>query len=249
MTQKNLMAYGWYQLVDYLLHKALLPTLLIALMAGVPVYVAIHAGSQNQILTPYGPQFVTALFTGTITLFLPLGLFFAVAGTISGDRVKGYYRFLFSKPVNVVYYYVQQFVLSGVAYVVLYALIVWIFGLFTVHQSVHRAVENALLTYFVMGSVGVLLGALTRSDGVLLGGVWALALLLQPLAILPSNPLPDWAIVLAKLLPPVEKLDSIRTQIYTMQPVDTHSLWIVLAYGAVMFAAGLIVLRRAPLSR
>lgn len=247
--QKNLMAYGRFQLVDYLLHKALLPTLLIALMAGVPLYVAIHADAQNQFLTPNGPQFAAALFNGTITLFLPLGLFLAVAGTISGDRVKGYYRFLFSKPVNVVSYYVQQFVLSGVAYVVLYALIVWIFGLFTVHQSVHRAVENALLTYFVMGSVGVLLGALTRSDGVLLGGVWALALLLQPLAILPSNPLPYWATVLAKALPPVQKLDAIRTQIYTRQPVDTHSLWIVLAYGAVMFAAGLIVLRRAPLSR
>ena len=247
--QKNLMAYGRYQLTDYLIHKALLPTVLIALMAGVPLYVAIHADAQNQFLTPNGPQFAAALFNGTITLFLPLGLFLAVAGTISGDRVKGYYRFLFSKPVNVVSYYVQQFVLSGVAYVVLYALIVWIFGLFTVHQSVHRAVENALLTYFVMGSLGMLLGALTRSDGVLLGGVWALALLLQPLAILPSNPLPYWATVLAKLLPPVEKLDSIRTQIYTMQPVDTHSLWIVLAYGALMFAAGLIVLRRAPLSR
>ena len=247
--QKNLMAYGRFQLVDYLLHKALLPTLLIALMAGVPLYVAIHADAQNQFLTPNGPQFAAALFNGTITLFLPLGLFLAVAGTISGDRVKGYYRFLFSKPVNVVSYYVQQFVLSGVAYVVLYALIVWIFGLFTVHQSVHRAVENALLTYFVMGSVGVLLGALTRSDGVLLGAVWALALLLQPLAILPSNPLPYWATVLAKALPPVQKLDAIRTQIYTMQPVDTHGLWIVLAYGAVMFAAGLIVLRRAPLSR
>ena len=247
--QKNLMAYGRYQLTDYLLQKAWLPTLLIALMAGVPIYVAVHAGAQNQFLTPNGPQLAAALFNGTITLFLPLGLFFAVAGTISGDRAKGYYRFLFSKPINVVYYYVQQFALSGVAYVVVYALIVWIFGLFTVHQSVHRAVENALLTYFLMGSVGLFLGALTRSDGVLLGGVWALALLLQPLAILPSNPLPSWAVVLAKLLPPVQKLDVIRTQIYTMQPVDTHNLWIILAYGAVMLAAGLIVLRRAPLSR
>ena len=247
--QKNLMAYGRYQLTDYLLHKASLPTILIALMAGFPVYFAIHAGAQNPFLTPNGPQFATALFTGSVSLFLPLGLFFAVAGTISGDRVKGYYRFLFSKPVNVVHFYVQQFLLSGVVYVVLYAIIVWIFGLFTVHQSVDRAVENALLTYFLMGSVGLLLGALTRSDAVLLGGVWALALLLQSLTTLPSSPLPDWAIVLAKLLPPVQKLDVIRTQIYTMQPVDTHSLWIVLAYGAVMFAAGLIVLRRAPLSR
>ena len=249
MIQKNVIAYGRYQLADYLVHKALVPTLLIALLAGVPAYVAIHAGAENQILTPNGPQFATALFNGTITLFLPLALFLAVAGTISGDRAKGYFRFLFSKPVNVVNFYLQQFAISGVAYVVLYALIVWIFGLFTVHQSVHRAIENALLTYFLMGSVGLLLGALTRSDGVLLGGVWALALVLQPLAILPSNPLPGWAVVLAKLLPPVQKLDAVRTQIYTMQPVDTHALWIVLAYGAVMFAAGLIVLRRAPLSR
>ena len=141
--QKNLMAYGRYQLTDYLLHRASLPTIFIALLAGLPVYFAIHTSAESPFLAFNGPELATAMFNGSVSLFLPLGLFFAVAGTISGDRAKGYYRFLFSKPVNVVHFYVQQFALSGVVYVLLYAIIVWIFGLFTVHQSVYRAVVRS----------------------------------------------------------------------------------------------------------
>ncbi len=248
MTRGRMNAYSWYQIADQLIQKAAVPVILISLITFVPLYVTLHNPS-NPFLTSTGPQLASVLYDSTVSLFLPLGLWFAVVAMISNDRARGHFRFLFSKPVNVVRFYLQKFLLSGVLYVALYAGIVAAFGHYTVHQSIHRAVENAVLTYFLMGSVGFFLSAVTRIDGALLTGVWVLALALQPMAALPASPLPQWVMLLAKILPPAQTLSEVRTQIYTMQPVDTHSLWIVLAYGAVMFAAGLIVLRRAPLSR
>ena len=49
-------------------------------------------------------------------------------------------------------------------YVAVFGLIVGGFGAYTIHFSVHRSMEAALLTFVLIGGLGLLLGSLTRFD-------------------------------------------------------------------------------------
>ncbi len=54
------------------------------------------------VLRYQGESTQRAIYRGMVTFFLAVGAFMAVSNVISADRLKGHFRFLFSKPVNVV---------------------------------------------------------------------------------------------------------------------------------------------------
>ena len=66
--------------------------------------------------SPQGIDCAKQMFSQSITLYLPLGAFVGAVGVISADRQHGYFRFLFSKPVNVLAYYAQAYLLHAVVY-------------------------------------------------------------------------------------------------------------------------------------
>ena len=154
-----------------------------------------------------GINLAKQMFAQSITLYLPLGAFVGAIGVISADRQQGYFRFLFSKPVNVLAYYAQTYVAARDRVRATFGLIVWGFGAYTVHFSVHRSMEAAALTFVLIGGLGLLLGALTRYDGARLIAIYVLALMLQQLIAAPNGlkngGLPDWLATFAKGLPPV----------------------------------------------
>lgn len=243
--------YARYQLRDSLMQRLSLPLVVIAMFAVLPVYVmAKHAAG---VRGPDEAVFAKQLYLQSVTLFLPMGAFLCSVGVASTDRQHGYFRFLFSKPVNVLAYYVQAYVVAGAAFVVMFGLITWGFGAMTIHFSVHRAMEAALLTYVLLGGIGFLLGALTRFDGVAFIAIYLLALLLQQFMAAPNGlhngGLPDWLAAIAKVLPPVVTLDTLRNHIYAAQAIDPSQLWLVIGYGAGAGLLGLVLLRRGPLAR
>jgi hypothetical protein len=245
----KLLRYARYQIPEFIQHRLALPIILLAFIAGLPTYLMTKNMAPGWMQTPQGINTVKQLFSQSITLFLPLGAFVAAVGVISADRQQGYFRFLFSKPVNVLAYYFQTYVLHAIIYVAVFGLMVWAFGAYTFHFSVHRAMEAAALTFMLIGGIGLLLGALTRFDAAVLIVTYIAALILQQVASAPGAGLPGWLATIGRALPPVIKLDAVRNSLYAAQAVDMAQLWQVLGYGAGAAVVGFILLRRLPLSR
>jgi hypothetical protein len=249
VSRGRLIGYLPFKLGDYLLQRAAVPLVLVLLVAGFPLYGTLH-GNPGFFATPPGPVLAKQLFTNVVALFLPLGAFLGGAGIISADRHLGHVRFLFSKPVNVVAYYVQTYVLHGIVFVALFGIITWGYGAVTVHQPVVGAMGAAGLTFVLVGGLGFLLGTLTRFDGLLVALAYIGSMTLQQVVALPGLPqLPAWAVQIARVLPPAYKLDQLRDQLYAAQALDTARLWHVLGYGLGAFVLGLVALRKLPLSR
>jgi ABC-type multidrug transport system permease subunit len=249
----RLLRYSRYQLPDFLLQRLTLPLVLLAFAAGLPTYLMMKNTPPGWMQSPQGINLARQMFSQSITLYLPLGAFVGAVGVISSDRQQGYFRFLFSKPVNVLAYYAQTYLLHAIVYVAVFGLIVWGFGAYTVHFSVHRSMAAAALTFVLIGGLGLLLGALTRFDGAGLIGLYVLALILQQLVASPNGlkngGLSDWLVVIAKALPPVVKLDTLRNHLYAGEALDMAQLWHVLGYGGGAAILGFLLLRRLPLAR
>jgi hypothetical protein len=249
----RLLRYARYQIPEFVQHRLVLPLVLLAFAAGLPTYMMTKNTPPGWMQTPQGVNLAKQMFAQSITLFLPLGAFVAAVGVISADRQQGYYRFLFSKPVNVVAYYAQTYMLHAIVYVGTFGAIVWAYGAYTVHFSVHRSMEAAVLTFVLIGGLGLLFGAITRFDATALIVTYIAALILQQLIAqqnaLPNGGLPGWLVAIGKSLPPVLKLDVLRDHLYAGQALDVAQLWYVLGYGGVAAILGFVLLRRLPLAR
>jgi ABC-type multidrug transport system permease subunit len=243
------MAYARFQLGDYLLQRAAIAIVLVLFIAGLPLWGTLRA-QPDFFKTQRGPFFAMQLYTGTVALFLPIGAFLAGAGIVSSDRHQGHFRFYFSKPIGVLAYYVQTYVLHGVVFVALFGAITWGWGALAVHVSVHRAMEAAALTFVLVGGIGLLLSTLLRFDGGLLVLVYIISMTLQQIAAMPGKQqLPGWALQLSKVLPPVYKMDQVRSHLYAAEAIAAADVWHVIGYGIGAFVLGLLLLRKLPLSR
>lgn len=260
MTRGRLAGYLRYRIGDYLLQRAALPLVMVVFLAFLPVYGALRR-DPGAFQGPQGEVFARTLFTGAVALFLPIGVFLASAGVISTDRQQGHFRFYFSKPVGVLAYYAQVYLVHGALFVALYGAITWVYGAFTVPQSVAGAMAAAGLTFVLVGGLGFALGALTRIDMALVALVYVLASTVQQLVAATDRALasagasasameiPGWVRLLANVLPPVHKMDQLRDQLYASRPLATDDLWHVVLYGFGLFAAGFLAVRRLPLAR
>jgi hypothetical protein len=168
----------------------------------------------------------------------------ALNGIVSTDRKSGYYRFLFSKPVNPVLYYAQLFFvyMAGVlaSMLVLGGLLHTILPTFSV---LHFLLYTALI-YVAMGGIGFFLSVATRYDWLSLAAVWLGARILRSL----YGPGNDWRSKLVELLPPVHKLDDVATSLIGTGTADSRDVLWLFGYGALFFVLGLVFLRWGQLA-
>ena len=245
----RLAAYARYQLLDYLAHRAALPALLVLVIAGVTVYAMSKNGPPGFWGTATGSQMAKSLFQQTMGLFLPLGAFMGINGLVAGDRQHGHFRFFFSKPVSVPAFYAQAFAVHLAAFVAIAAALAALLGAVTAPAPVLAAAESAALTFALVGGLGLLFGTLVRLDGGVLILVYTVSSVVQQVDAQQAGVLPAWASSLGRALPPVLKLDQVRTHLFAGQSPAAADVWHVLGYGAAAAAVGLLVLRRAPLAR
>ena len=252
MRYPSSLAYTRFQLGDYLLQRAAVALVMVLFITGLPLWGMLR-NQPDFFRNPSNAVLEMQLYTATIALFLPIGAFLAGAGVISADRHQGFFRFYFSKPVNVVGFYVQTYLLHGAVFVALFGALTWGWGALTIHVSVHRAMEAAALTFTLVGGLGLLFGVLLRFDGLLLVGVYVVSMTLQQIVGLPGLPgqprLPEWAVQLAKVLPPVYKMDEVRNHLYAAEAISAADVWHVVGYGLGAFVLGLFLLRKLALSR
>jgi hypothetical protein len=173
-----------------------------------------------------------------------LSVLIAVNGIVSTDRKLGYYRFLFSKPVNPVLYYTQLFLVYMVG--VLASMLVLSSLLHTILPtfSIPNFLLYTALIYVAMGGIGFFVSVVTRYDWLSLAAVWLGSRILRTL----YGPKNDWRSKLVELLPPVHKLDDVANSLIgTGTAHATDVLWLF-GYGALFFALGLVALRWGSLA-
>ena len=173
-----------------------------------------------------------------------LSVLIAMNGIVSTDRKNGYYRFLFSKPVNTLAYYAQLFVVYMVgvlvAMLVLSSLARIIFPAFSI---VNFVIYSALI-YVAMGGIGFFLSVGMRYDWLTLAAIWLGSRVLRGV----YGPKNDWRSKAVELLPPVHKLDEVANSLIGRGTAPTGDVVWLLGYGLLFFALGLVILRYGSLA-
>ena len=244
-----MLSYARFQLGDYLLHRAAVALVMVVFVAGLPLWGMLR-DEPDLFKNPNNAVLAMQLYTGTVALFLPVGAFLAGVGIISADRHQGFFRFYFSKPVNVVAFYAQTYLLHGLVFIALFGALTWGWGALAIHVSVHRAMEAAALTYVLVGGLGLLFSVLLRFDGLLLVVVYLISNVLQQIVSMPGRPrLPPWAVQFSAVLPPVYQMDQARNHLYAAEAIPAADIWHVVGYGVGAFVLGVLLLRKLALSR
>ena len=244
----RLLAYTRFVLADYLLMRASVPLVFLGVGAGTYIYVRTHGAPPERFLDP---RFILeahteyAAFSG---ILLYLGVFLAVVGVMTVDRTTGYFRFFFSKPVNVVTYYVHAFCVHGVALIGLLGAFAWAYGSLMARESLHRGPVAGALAFALVGGLGMLFGALTRLDAAVTPVLFIAAMSVQQTLADWTVP-PRWLVDTGRVLPPALDLERSRAHLLAAQALPPAELWHVLGYGAGAMLLGLLILRRAPLAR
>jgi hypothetical protein len=235
--------YAPWQLRDFLLGR--LPQLLvIGALIGAQLLLPLRIGAgPGWRLAPDVAPAIDAALAALARLVPALATLLAVQGIVAADRRTGHYRLLFSKPVSVAGYYAQAFA-AGLAGVLLGVLaLAGLFALLVRPLDPRPLLAATLVVYLAMGSLGLLLSALTRLDWFLLLLLWVAAGLAQDVWTAGGG----WRALLARLLPPARPVGELQAALHAGLPLDPGTLAWVLGYAALCFLAALVVLRRRPL--
>ena len=243
-----------YVLVDYLLLRASIPVLALGFIG----YQIARQFTKYPPKTGYGDvRWVGAVhsnYVGVSTVLLYFAMMLAIVAIMTVDRTTGYYRFFFSKPVNVVHYYLHTFAMHGAAVCALLAAgaLGWnsLMPAANPHESLHLAAVAGLLAFLLMGGLGFAFGALTNIDAAVTPLAFIFAASTQSvIADYGTLRAPMWLKIAGNVLPPVTQFEKSRRLLYDAHPLVSAQLWPVVLWGVAGWILGVVFLRWRSLAR
>ncbi len=238
----RLARYSLYQLRDYLVERGL-PTLLIGTILFLPLIFALLRPSA---LRGTSGELLLASLAALLPIFGFIAVLLGINGIVSNDRQRGYFRFLFSKPISVRRYYVQAFLINGVGTLAVTALLILALSLLAGASFPVWIVRYVAIYYVAAGGVGFLLSVLTRFDWVALGVIWVLAQSLRAVTLQLGGWYHD---VIDVLFPPAHLMAQLAGDMGQGVTIPSRTLLWVGGYGVLALLLGVIVLRTRPLAR
>jgi ABC-type transport system involved in multi-copper enzyme maturation permease subunit len=223
--------YGVWQLRDYMLGAGgatLAVGALVVLM-----------GRGANLMVQGQSQPVSTTLIGAVCF---LGPIFAASGLVAEDRVRGYYRFLFAKPVSPVLFYAQAFALRGVAFLAIVGVLAATSGLLF---SVGGCVCYAALCYVGIGGIALVFSTAWRHAWLATLACAVAANIASGLAQSPAGWRPLW-VTLHYVLPPFQVTSRLASSLVSGDGLPYPfglTAWFV-GYGLAAIAAALIVIRR-----
>ncbi|HEY8164322.1 MAG TPA: hypothetical protein VIF83_02090 [Gemmatimonadaceae bacterium] len=239
--KSNLEHYFLWQLRDFIRERGV-AMLLIGLLFGMTVIVPMKVATSAT-----GTQLTDRMATQILMLVLPqvsfITSFIVLNGLVSTDRIRGYYRFLFSKPVSVPVYYAQAFLVSFLGYCTVFTILLALFVAFVKPIMPFGTLAFGALVFLSLGGIAFFISSLFRRDwivlSVVLAGTWIMG---------------SWwgqkggiRQAFVQLLPPLGKLTGQMDGLVNRGTANPADVFHVLGYSALFFAAGLIVLHRRPI--
>jgi len=219
----------------------------LALFVTVAVALAVVLWRIHEVQPGAPPPLAADIQNVTWGVVLTVAVLIAVGGVMGTDVQRGYYRSYFSKPMGPAWYYAQRYLLGAAA--VLVTPIVYGVCLklllhttdFGWHGTLFAAIGMALL---LTGGATLLLSTVTSRDWLV---VFLLVFLQTRIAALVQfsarfhTELPAWVVWPWKLLPPFHLIQPSGPALHG------GDLLHVLAYGAAMVVAALVIMRYRPL--
>ena len=242
MNRARLGKYSLWQLRDFAMDRGI-AILIIGFLWGYVLIAPLRAMRGPQ-LTLNTSSSVWPLLITMASSIVSLSVLTAVNGIVSTDRKLGYYRFLFSKPVSVVAYYVQLYFVHMVGVVAAMLVLSGILHTIVPDFSIVNYLLYTVLIFVAMGGIGFFISVATRFDWVTLAAVWLGSRALRDL----YGAKPGLRGKLVQLLPPVHKLDDLANGLITYGSAPTSDVIWLLAYGSLFFVLGLVLLRQASLA-
>lgn len=239
----RLLAYVPWMLRDYLTNQGP-ATLIVVLLIGYMALMPVLDGPLNVPLGDVPSDMAHRILLAILPAFAFLGPFFATNGIIANDRKFSYYRFLFSKPLSPIAYYVTTFLVYGIGVFVVTVVLMGIWALAVRPMFPGTMLLVVAIMYIAFGGIGFLLSAAWRFD-------W---LSLVTVLLVASVAWEQWGDVQGLLRLPLYLLPQVHraSDIYAMvvpRPASTPwaaMLWLG-GYGFVCFLLGMVVIRKRPL--
>lgn len=240
--------YGLWQLRDYVMDRGF-STVLIGFILGaqfiLPLRMGLHGTlGETWATNPTGRAMLMVAVPQLVTTFALIGTLIAVNGIVSNDRRHGYVRFLFAKPVSVVRYYLQAFLVSVIGLMAATAVLNGIFALLVAPLIPMQVVVVVCIFAIGIGGIGFLLSTIVRGDWLFLSLVLGISVLARGL----YGQAGDWRETALVVLPPLHRLDDIRNPLLAGNfPALADVAWVA-GYGVACLLLAVVVLRRRPLA-
>lgn len=167
----------------------------------------------------------------------------AASGIVANDRIGGYYRFLFSKPVRMPAYYALQFLVTLIGTLLVTLILLSTFWILVGWVSPRVPLIMVVATYLALGGTIFFFSTITRLDWAMLVLLWGASALSRTLA---SGK--DWYDVVRWVLPPTHQIDGLRAALFAGAEMDVAGAAWLMGYGLVFFLAGLVVLQRKAIA-
>lgn len=239
MNRRQVSSYAPWQLWDFAVDRGV-ALLLVGGLLGLsvlwPGYVALSQQMPRELVAG-------ELIKIAVAQQLSILVVIATSGIVANDRINGYYRFLFSKPVRMPAYYALQFLvtLAGTALAVLILLAAfWIF-VGWVSPTVPLVMLGA--TFLALGGTVFFFSTVTRLDWGGLVLLWGASALSRTLAGDTA-----WYSVARWALPPTHHIDKLRDALFAGTGVDAGGVAWLVGYGLVFFLGGVGVLHRKAIA-
>lgn len=242
MNRGRLGRYSLWQFRDFAVDRGI-AILIIGLLWGYTLIEPLRRAMGPAFsMTPSSPTW--PLLITVASSIVSLSVLIAVNGIVSTDRKLGYYRFLFSKPVSAVAYYSQLFLVYMVGVVASMLILSGVLHAIVPDFSILNYLLYTALIFVAMGGIGFFLSVATRFDWVTLAAVWLGSRALREF----YGAKPGLPGKLVQLLPPVHKLNDVANGLITHGNAPTSDLIWLVAYGAIFFVFGLVLLRQGSLA-
>jgi ABC-type transport system involved in multi-copper enzyme maturation permease subunit len=246
-TQRGrLGAYALWQLRDYMMGPGA-GTFLVGLVILIPMFIAKRVMGPDSASPEQVARMLTQMFDQFVGLIAIAGPILGVAGMASADRHPGLSRFLFSKPIRVHEYYGLMWLVRGVSFLAITAVVSLIVNTFVVAVPIVDALAAASVAWILIAGVGLLISATVPRDVAVVFMVYMVPTILE-MIVNGKNPW-WWAKPLLTVMPPMHRLDELRQALLTGGSVVTSDVWHMVLYGAASLALAAYLVRRLPLVR
>lgn len=239
MNRRQILSYLPWQLWDFLWDRGIAVLFTGALLATSivwPGYVALSAQMPAEVVP-------TELLKVVVAQIVSILVVISASGIVANDRIGGYYRFLFSKPVRLPVYYAVHFLVALVGLLAVALVLLSAFWLLVGWVPPTVPFVMIVVSFFALGGTIFFFSTFTRFD-------WALLVVLWGASALARTIFPDaaWYRVARWALPPVHQLDKLRAALFAGAGIDWGGFAWLVGYGLLFFFAGLVVLQRKAIA-